>query len=268
MQRRKAFLALLASLGTPGLGQLYNGRLRKAALMYGLQCALPGIGTAFPPAESFAHLVILVLLLICIPLLVIVDAIRDARRSGEVPLHRYNRWYVYLAVLLVHGLVIGPAFVRFSGLPDLKAFKVHGTSMTPSLVDGDRIVVDLAAYSRNHPKRGDVVAFTMPPDESKLYLKRVLGLPGERIDLTEKGVLVNGTPLEDPWGHYADSGKTDMRRFSPVFVPEGRLFLLGDSRNDSHDSKFYGPVEESQVLGKARYLYWSKKTERIGKKLD
>jgi len=267
MKLRKPFLAALASFGAFGLGQLYNGRPKRAVLMYGLGLVVTAIGSIFSPVASLLNFIIFLGVWTCVGLVVVVDAIRDARKLGEVVLHQYNRWYVYLTIFLIHCIVIGPALESLSGISAVKAFKMPAGSMIPTLEIGDRLITDIKAYSQIAPQRGDIIIFKFPEDESKYFIKRVIGLPREKIEVSGKTVLVNGIPLEEKWGYYADFEKIRIKDFDPLVVPEKSYFVLGDNRDHSLDSRFLGAVEGSKIIGKARYIYWSKKWARIGKQL-
>ncbi len=169
-------------------------------------------------------------------------------------------------------------------------FKVDGLSMTPSFVDGEMLLVNRNAYAHfdtwalvdwlpfvehdeknvvypfNPPERGDVVVFTPPPPgEDKPYIKRIIGLPGETVEIRDEGVFIDGQRLNEP---YLEGNTTTCRVANPeycgppVTVPEGHLFVLGDNRNNSEDSRYFGPVPEGNVIGKAWITYWP--TDMIG----
>ncbi len=268
MKQRKPLLAAIASLGALGLGQLYNGKLRKAIIMYGLGFVEVGIVTVFPPATSFFNLVILIGVAICIGVVVIVDAIRDARKLGEVELQRYNRWYVYLAILLFQGILLGPAMEYISGVGAMRAFKIPSGAMMPTIIIGDHLISNMKVYKTSKPKRGEIVVFKYPKDESTLFIKRVIGLPGEKVEVRGKQIFVDGVALIDPWGTY-DSGENIKRQdHGPTVLESDEFFLMGDNRNNSYDSRYWGAVRQSKILGQARYIYWSRDKSRIGRQLN
>jgi signal peptidase I len=149
----------------------------------------------------------------------------------------------------------------------IQAFKIPSGSMKPTLLVGDHILVNKFIYgiklpftdkiliSLSEPERGDVVVFKFPLDTKKDYIKRVIGLPGDRVELVGKQLLINGRPIEDPHATYSMNG--NMRMFGPVTVPSGHLFVMGDNRDESSDSRVWGFVPRPYLKGKAFLIYWS-----------
>lgn len=138
--------------------------------------------------------------------------------------------------------------------------KVEGNSMMPALADQERIFINKFAYRFEAIERGDVVVFRYPGDPSKNYIKRVVGVPGDRIEIFRGQVLVNGQKLEEP---YVPAQYRDQRSMSEVVVPASSYFVLGDHRNLSSDSRDFGVVERKAIFGKAVFAYWP--TEMLGK---
>jgi signal peptidase I len=138
--------------------------------------------------------------------------------------------------------------------------KVEGTSMMPGLADQERIFINKYAYRLGSIERGDVVVFRYPGDPSKNYIKRVVGIPGDRIEIFRGEVLVNGNRLEEP---YVIKQYRDERSMSELTVPEDEYFVLGDHRNLSSDSRDFGVVEREAIFGKAVFAYWP--TGMVGK---
>jgi len=156
----------------------------------------------------------------------------------------------------------------------VQAFKIPSGSMEPTLLVGDHILVNKFIYGiklpywRNtivpirQPQRDDVVVFIYPVEPGKDFIKRVIGLPGDRVEMVGGKILINGQAHDDKFGYYSDAGKpgephTRQNRFGPVVVPENQLFVMGDNRNHSYDSRFWGFVPLSSVKGKAFIIYWS-----------
>ncbi len=131
--------------------------------------------------------------------------------------------------------------------------KVEGTSMMPGLADQERIFINKYAYRMGAIERGDVVVFRYPGDPSKNYIKRIVGVPGDRIEIVRGAVLVNGSHLEES---YVPKQFQDDRSMSEVTVPAGSYFVLGDHRNLSSDSRDFGTVEREAIFGKAVFAYW------------
>ena len=131
--------------------------------------------------------------------------------------------------------------------------KVEGTSMMPSLVDQERIFVNKFVYRLEAIERGDIVVFRYPYDPSKSYIKRVIGMAGDRIRIDAGQVYVNGEALDEG---YVPSEYIDSRTFPEVVVPANSYYVLGDHRSMSDDSRNFGPVNQSFIYGKAVFGYW------------
>jgi signal peptidase I len=265
MKKRYPFLAALATLGALGLGQLYNGKLRRAIAAYALCLATVALCTFAPLSSSLSWLCIVSALSILLGLVVAIDAYRDAHRIREIALLPYNRWYIYLAVILVHGLLIGQLQENVV-LSSIRAYKIPTQAMSPTLEIGDRLVADMNAYKKNTPARGDVIIFKYPKNESVLYIKRVIGLPGEKLEMIGRTVYVNGKALAEGPVQYIDPDSIHGH-YGPYDIPQGQYFVMGDNRDNSQDSRFWGFVKQHQLLGQARYLYWAKDKSRIGKQV-
>lgn len=154
----------------------------------------------------------------------------------------------------------------------VQAFKIPSGSMKPTLLVGDHILVNKFIYgikvpftdrtlvSVAAPKRGDVIVFKFPRDTSKDYIKRVVGLPGDQIEIIDRRLLINGKPVDDPHAFYSLAGimpDSFLRHFGPIAVPPDHLFVMGDNRDESSDSRVWGFVPMSYVKGKAFLIYWS-----------
>src|SRR6476469_9325762 len=131
--------------------------------------------------------------------------------------------------------------------------KVEGTSMMPSLDDQERIFVNKYVYRLEPIQRGDIVVFRYPRDPSKSFIKRVIGLAGDRIRIDSGEVFVNGDALEED---YVPAAYADQRSYSEIVVPPNSYFVLGDHRTMSNDSRDFGPVNIGYIYGKAVFGYW------------
>lgn len=156
----------------------------------------------------------------------------------------------------------------------LQAFRIPSSSMENTLLVGDHIFVNKFLYgyhipftkgrvlSFTHPKRGDIVVFVFPEDKSKDFIKRVVGIPGDTVEVREKVLYVNGKAQSEPYARYADGALIDTfvrqrDNLPPVVVPPGKYFMMGDNRDRSYDSRFWGFVEEDALIGKALFIYFS-----------
>ena len=131
--------------------------------------------------------------------------------------------------------------------------KVEGTSMAPLLSDQERIFINKFVYRFEDIHRGDVVVFWYPLDRSKSFIKRVIGLPGETVDIRHGQLYVNGQLIPEP---YVPPQYTDVTDFGPVRVPKDSYFVMGDHRISSNDSRVFGPVASQFIYGRAVFAYW------------
>ena len=130
---------------------------------------------------------------------------------------------------------------------------VDGTSMMPGLMDRDRLIINKFAYRFGEEKRGDVVVFLYPGDHTKSYIKRVIGLPGDDVRVDRGHVFVNGGELAEP---YVAERFQDDRSAQETVGPAGEVYVMGDHRSNSTDSRVFGPVPKKLIYGKAAYVYW------------
>ncbi len=155
-----------------------------------------------------------------------------------------------------------------------KTYRVASSSMTPTLLKKDWILVDKLTYRFKDPVRGDVIAFQYPVDETKVFLFRIIGIPGDTIEIKDKVVSVNDVPLQDEsYTQRVDPGIIDGRinprdNHGPLTVPQDVYFVMGDNRDQSLDSRFWGFVKREKIVGKAKMIYWSEseahRWDRIG----
>ncbi len=134
----------------------------------------------------------------------------------------------------------------------VKPFTIHQVSMEPTLDEGDRILINRMSYHFRDPKNGDVIVFHSPVTEGEDLVKRVIGVGGDRIVIADGKLYVNGILQNEPYLLEQDWGMENV----DLTVPEGQLFVMGDNRNNSGDSRFFGPISEDLVLGCAFCVYW------------
>ncbi len=137
--------------------------------------------------------------------------------------------------------------------------KVEGTSMTPLLHDQERIFINKFIYKYEPIQRGDVVVFWYPRDNKKSFIKRVIALPGELMEIRQGRVYVNSRLVDEP---YIPPMYIDSSSFGPIRIPNDEFFLMGDHRSSSNDSRVFGPVPGDLIYGKAVFAYWP--MERFG----
>ena len=128
--------------------------------------------------------------------------------------------------------------------------RVEGSSMEPSLHDGEFVVVNRLAYRWNKPTRGDIIVFNFPLDPQRRFIKRIIGLPGDTISAHSDHIYVNGIPLSEPYI------AAPVLYTGQWVVGENEVFVLGDNRNNSSDSQNWGPLPEAEIIGRAELVYW------------
>jgi signal peptidase I len=160
----------------------------------------------------------------------------------------------------VRDLMVSLAISAFIIIFLYQPVKVEGTSMMPGLEDQERIFVNKFVYRWEPIARGDIVVFRYPRDTSKSYIKRVIGVAGDRVRIENGQVYVNGDPLEED---YVPADYADARSYSEITVPTNTFFVLGDHRTMSNDSRDFGPVSERFIYGKAVFGYWP--MEKMGR---
>lgn len=273
-KRRNPIISFLLSIVLPGLGHVYNGHLREGILLYlGLWLVLLtlGLGGLVFSLKGLGLICIIAAAIVC-QILIATHAAIEAANLNEVHLKWYNKWYVYCALILAPLGIEGVILFAQYHLVGVRTFKESSVSMAPTLGQGDHLVAKWEGYGDRLPGRGDIIIFPFPEDRSKTWVKRVVGLPGDRIQIKDKVVFINEQRLEDQWGIHESNvtfpNEVSPRdNFGPADVPEGAVFVLGDNRDYSHDSRFWGYVEAKDIQGKALFIYWSGDRSRIGRQL-
>ncbi len=271
-KRRQPLIAGLLSFLVPGLGQVYNGRLPKGVLFFLIGCVIDIVPSVYGWATDFRGFVLLLLMPLAFRVVAAFEAFVQARQLRATRRRLYDRWYVYVCVVVV-ALMLGFLGASALGNGGLEAVHVPAGSMMPAIHVGDRIMIHTRQYRKQLPKRGDIVLFTSPVGGSKDFIKRIVGLEGELIELKDKVVFINGTRLEEPYVVHLHAASfpaqaTPRDNMGPVKIPVGQVFVMGDNRDYSHDSRFFGPVPIKTIVGKALYLFWAEDRSRIGKRLE
>ena len=154
-----------------------------------------------------------------------------------------------------------------SVIESMRFYKIPAGSLIPTIMAGDWIVT-LKVWSTENLKRRDMIVFPFPPDPTITYIKRVIGLPGETLEISKDLVFINGELIDEPYAYFEPierysrqaQGLTEavpVSRFGPIVIPEGKLFVMGDNRYNSADSRYWGFVELVSVKSKAWFIYWS-----------
>jgi len=265
LKKRKPILAFLLSLVTPGLGQIYNGQFKKG-ISYLVGFLLVYIIFSFLLFKFYGMILYLIIMLGFF-LFISLDALLGAIKLKAIALNSYNKWYIYLIIFLVSSVAVHPLLGWTIRNNIARAYKIPSSAMEPTLMVGDHLIADMKIYKSEKPKRGDIIVFEFPKDPSKDFIKRVIGIEDEKVEVINNKIYINEKLLDDPWGYVSAKYYPALDTFGPVVVPKDSLFVLGDNRNNSQDSRFWGFVNIKKVRGKALYLYWAKNKTRIGMEL-
>ena len=291
--RRLPWLAVLLSWIMAGLGHIYCGKFVKGLIITFLVCIfIPVFFGALSVGPSSVRMVVVILsflIFVIIWLFSIIDSWYTAKHtSASYTPKDYNRWYVYLLLVLMG--TGGSTQIAFNIRTTLlEAFRVPAASCYPTIVPNDRLLANKLAYKNKDPERGDLIVFLNPKDRRQNYIKRVVAIAGDTVEIKDGQLLINNQqlqrekivqselddikiefddkPLEGEVfeetngdaqykiflaGPPHNKGPND---FSKITVPEHHCFVLGDNRNLSFDSRNFGPVPLATIKGKADYLY-------------
>lgn len=193
-------------------------------------------------------------------------------------MRKKNVFLEYLEVILI-ALLLTLVIRTFA----VQAYRIPSGSMLETLQIGDQLLVNRLSYGLfvpfkddpivtwSEPQRGDIIVFEYPMDPDVDFIKRVIGVPGDKISMQDKVLYVNGVKMDEPYIQHVDAAFYPKRdNFGPIEVPPGKYFVMGDNRDDSKDSRFWGFVGFNAIQGKAMVIYWSWndwniKWDRIGK---
>jgi signal peptidase I len=288
---RKAILAFFLSAIVPGLGQLYNGQLRKA-LFFSLGVLIFSISVSvFGLKVHFGAYAITLAVLILLRLFIAIEAAITATRSKEYELKSYNKRYVYLLSVVIWYFAVF-MFERIASETRYIISIVNSDSGFPTVFAGDYILGDYGFYTSQEPTYGDLVIFSMPKGESDIY--RIIGMPNDTLSIENQLVKYNDKALSSKLVSTLFYREYEMEEFietlpngveykfvrskmpffqgngrsQEIIVPNNSYFLLGDNRDFSADSRFIGFVQREQIQGKLLSIYFSKDLKRINKSLS
>jgi len=261
---RKPWLAGLLALLSPAVGYAYIGKLQKGIILSLLLLFL------YPAFSIFLKVKITKIVLLClviIPIIIICFLFLDCSKTAQgyntsYKLKSYNKSWFYLLLYLFFGIILTSLSQAYTGNHLIQAFKIPAGSMLPTLQIGDHLLVDKSIYKNNPIQRGDIVVFPLPEKPEVSYIKRVIALPGDTLEIVNKNVFINGIKQDHPYSIHSDTkilekGNSPRDNYGPITIPEGNVFVMGDNRDNSHDSRFYGYIPTQTVKGKFVQIYWS-----------
>ncbi len=276
-QRNNPFIAAALSVVLPGAGQIYNRQKNKALLWYVVFFMLPVLFALCKCLHSFWGLLLLLFLYIWLYLYNVGDAIYRSVRPKRVESRPLHKLLIMALMVFIAADVYMIASNRSRNTIGLRAFRMIANSMAPTIKAGDSLILDLNDYKNNPIRRGDIITFRHESYEG-LLSKRVLGIAGDRVKGEGNTIFVNGEAIKEPYAQYVGRSqgidsfnqKPLVGDFGPVVVPDGELFVMGDNRNNSFDSRYssFGTVPIQSVWAKPLYIYLSKDKSRIGKKIE
>ncbi len=166
-------------------------------------------------------------------------------------------------------LVVAVVIALFIKTFLIQTYTIPSGSMLDTLLIGDYIIVNRLAYKFGDPERGDVMVFEYPLEPAKSFIKRVIGVPGDRVTIRDKQVFINGEPYNEDYKQIKDdayfpSELTSRDNIDEFTVPEGKYFMMGDNRDASYDGRFWGFISKDMIKGKALLIYWSLETPEYG----
>lgn len=288
-------MAALLSLCLPGLGQLYNGRINKASWFF--LCfaffSVPAfvIGVLYLPPEWMVNALTIVLFM-CgfIWIYSALDAFVEALHKKQYVAQAWQGSGVYLLLFVVLALIALPQMAGFVRANLVEPYRIPSSSMEPTLVAGDFIFADKrynCAACKHEVQHGDVVVFTFPNNRNINYIKRVIGLPGDRVQIRGETVRINGKTVSKPTAQQTDLNvvqessadkswlvvwkKVADKPRPPIYditVPQGQVFVMGDNRNHSNDSRFFDTIPLSDVKARARQIWMSYNKSLGGLRMD
>ena len=282
VRARKPWIALAMSLVLPGFGQLYNGAPNRAIWLFLGYCALMILGVALvalylPSGLMMAGLLAVLCLTLTLWVYGMFDAWRTARRQPDYMPRAWQTSGLYVLVFVFCVFIVEPLFASYIRDYQVESFRDPSASMEPTLMHGDFIFADKRYNCPNckgEVQRGDIVIFTSPNRRTVYYVKRIIGLPGEHVQIKGYEILINGRSLKTSGTQTSDrraitegdshrqwhvvwSSQEPQLRDVDMTVPAGQVFVLGDNRSGSEDSRTFGTVPLSDVVGRVRQVWLS-----------
>ena len=292
--KRKPSTAINLSIISPGLGHIYCGQIAKGLILEFITCmTIPAFLLTFFAASSIlrtAGIIGLLAVSVVVYLIAIIDSSYAARHTKhDYELKDYNRWFIYVIIVLMSTAITIPlAFVVKSTI--MEAFVIPTTSNYPTINPGDRVIANKLTYQKTDPTPGDLIVFWNPRNRHQRYIKRVIAIAGDTVevkagnlyindkqlpleglaqsDLSARQITIDGKALDGKayketnrsatytiFQATSPSPKKDSD-FAKLTIPPHHCFVLGDNRAHSEDSRIFGPIPLTTIIARADYLYF------------
>lgn len=276
VKAKEPWLGVFLNMIFPGLGEFYAKRKVRALVILGisviLSClAIFGIHILANPESAITKLLLIIGIAFVVfeavfNLFVIIDGFLCVRNynvsAGIKPSNSAVRMLSIIGcIILFLACGIQAAVGNYLRNNIMQAFKIPTGTMQPTLMVGDRIIVNKRAFVNTTPQRWDIIVFNYPEDRKKSFIKRVVGLPGETLEIKEGSIIINGERVETKI-HYYNMGEYGKEGHK-IEIPQNDYFVLGDNSATSKDSRYFGFVPEKDIIGRAIKIYWP--LERVGK---
>jgi signal peptidase I len=269
-KKRNPFIAAFLSIICLGLGQFYNGQIKKAIFIYsGMILFVFGVSNVL---DTFKGLIFYIILALLFAVGTIIDAVVTSIRKKNYKLKKINKpLYYFLYLMTIYSISLFSEPLVADAL-NFQNFYIPSGGMEDALIKGDYIMVNKGYYQNNKIKRGDIIIHIPEHDPENFYAQRCVAVENDHFSIKDGSIYINGTQQIEPYV----KGKT-YHGVSKIEgkVPKGRIIVLGDNRENSRDSRYLGYVSLEKVYAKAQYIYWNTNHllfyenpfERIGKPL-
>ena len=256
-KKRYGSLASLLSLLAPGAGFLYAGWWKFALLTpFLLFTSIIFIGGTRFILSPWGLASIFALLLLSYFLSIII-AFFLARKSDAARANKGQRWYFYLLFIIINVLVSLQLLEYRRSFLGYSLYLLPSNSMATTLLPRDYIMVDSWVYQHESPQRGDIIIFNYPPRPKTLFIKRVVAVEGDKVTIKKGQLMLNGQIQSEPYVLVSNNVKTTKTVYQEWIVPKNHYFVLGDNRDGSNDSRYWGLLEREAIQGKASSIWFS-----------
>lgn len=284
---RNSFVAFFLSLLVPGLGHVYIGQLKQGIVFFLSLFLILVIAFAIGVPNAY-WLLSLLIISVLLRLFIMISATIKAAGKKEYILKPYNKWYIYLLVIVIYFSVLLVYDVR--SLFGLESYRAASSANEPGLHVGDYLIADKEAFDSKPIKSGDLVVFESPTGQGK-WIHRVVAVPGDKLDIINNFVCIDGVcsdtqyigsfnddydgreiqeyveRLPNGYQHriykYKEEYINDTIRLKNIVVPPDHYYLLGDNRDNALDSRYIGLIHKDAIEAKVLYSYWGESAERF-----